>query len=166
MVFGPLKAMATHSGNAFGPALFQYPPAPTLPPLRSPSFTALAGYPALAVLEAHATPPLARAATFIAGGDGGLGVDDHASTSTIRDHVSGVRVITTRMRSVVTAGNVTRVQTWRFPVMLPPGTVAHALPAQYCTWKSLRPYQLNLMLGVGSSGAVYASCTLKTSISV
>src|SRR5436309_11902 len=154
MVFWPLKAMATHSGNPFGPALFQYPPAPTLPPSRSASFTALAGYPALAVLEAHATPPLARAATFAIGAAGRLGVDDHASTSTIRDHVSGVRVITTRMRSVVIAGNVKRVQTWRSPVMLPPGTVAHALPAQYCTWKSLMPYELNVMPGVGSTGAV------------
>src|SRR5438093_9310545 len=64
MVFCPLNAMCTHSGNPLGPAPFQYPPAPTLAPVRSPSFTALAGYPALAVLEADATPPLACAATF------------------------------------------------------------------------------------------------------
>src|SRR2546430_2189021 len=70
------------------------------------------------------------------------------------------------MRSVVTAGNVTRVQTWRLPVILPPGTVAHALPVQYRTWKSMIPYALNVVLSVGSTGLVYASCTLKTSISV
>src|SRR5438270_442151 len=99
-------------------------------------------------------PPLACAAKFVADGGSVLGVDVHASTSTILDQVSGVRVITTRMRSVVTAGNVTRVQTWRLPVMLPPGTVAHALPVQYRTWKSMIPYALNVVLSVGSTGLV------------
>ena len=70
--------------------------------------------------------------------------------------------IVTRMREVVSGVNVTFRQTFWFPVTAPPGTVAHALPVQYCTWKSLMPNELKVMLAVGSTGALYASCTLKT----
>jgi hypothetical protein len=61
---------------------------------------------------------------------------------------------------------VSRVQTWRLPVMLPPGTVAHALPVQYCTSKAVMPYALKVMLAVGSTGLMKASYRVKTSISV
>src|SRR5947207_14194688 len=108
--FGPLKLICTHSGNAFGPALFQKPPAPGLP-LRSPLFTALTGYPGTAyALDATARPPFACAATFVPGGGGGGG-DVHASNSTMRDQPSGLRVINTRMYAVVSAGKFTRVHT-------------------------------------------------------
>src|SRR5438477_12491650 len=90
--FGPLKLICTHSGNAFGPALFQKPPVTGLP-LRSPLFTALAGYP-LDAVDAVAMPPFGCAATFVAGGGGG---EVHASISTMRDQLSAVRVISTRM---------------------------------------------------------------------
>jgi hypothetical protein len=83
----------------------------------------------------------------------------------MRDHMSTALLMTTRMRSVVIAGNVICVHTCRFPVMLPPGTVAHAVPVQYWTSKSVIPYKVNIVSSVGSTGVVYASCSVNTSIS-
>jgi len=65
----------------------------------------------------------------------------HASTSAIRLMLSTVALISTLILFVLTAENVTCRQTLLFPVMLPPGTVTHALPFQYCTSKPGEPIE-------------------------
>ena len=69
----------------------------------------------------------------------------------MRDHPSPVRRTFITIWSVVSAGKLRRLHTCRLPVMMPPGTVAHTLPVQYITWKSMIPYALNVVLSVGST---------------
>jgi hypothetical protein len=61
--------------------------------------------------------------------------------------------MSTRIFVVVTGVNVTLRHTSVFPVTLPPGTVAHAVPVQYCTSKLRSPYAVNVCVLVGSPGA-------------
>ena len=58
--------------------------------------------------------------------------------------------------------NATVRHTSVFPVTLPPGTTAHAVPVQYCTSKLLTPYAVNVCVLVGSLGAQYVSWTENT----
>src|SRR5687767_10873870 len=48
--------------------------------------------------------------------------------------------------------------------MLPPGTVAHSLPVQYCRSNLVRPYLVKVVVLVGSTGAPGVSCSENTSI--
>jgi hypothetical protein len=75
------------------------------------------------------------------GGGGGRTTAVHASTSAMPGGVpSGdMPVMNTRILSVVMGGNVKRRQTRLLPVTLPPGTSAHAVPFQCCTWNVVKP---------------------------
>ena len=57
----------------------------------------------------------------------------HASTSTSRLRPAKALLITTRTFEVVMGAKLNFLHTLSFPVTLPPGTVAHCEPVQYCT---------------------------------
>ena len=63
----------------------------------------------------------------------------NASTSTMRVMPSVAALATTRIFVVVRAEKVIFFQTRLLPVMTPPGTVAQALPVQYCTVNAVVP---------------------------
>src|ERR1043165_8132648 len=88
-----------------------------------------------------------------------------ASTSTTLVQLSTVALITTLILLVSTGSKVIFFQTLLLPVTLPPGTVVHALPFQYCTSKAVNPIWLNLVVSVGSIGFEKLSCNENTSIS-
>src|SRR5690242_20084085 len=69
------------------------------------------------------------------------------------------------MLGVAIGAKVNLRQTLLLPETLPPGTVCHTEPVQYCTSKSVRPRWLNVSVAVGSCGFCQSSCTEKTSIS-
>src|SRR5258708_23296252 len=61
--------------------------------------------------------------------------------------------------------NVNLRQTWLLPDTLPPGTSTQLDPFQYCTSKPVNPYELKVIVSVGSLGFDQLSCNVKTSIS-
>jgi hypothetical protein len=68
----------------------------------------------------------------------------------------------TRMRVVVIAANVNRRQTRLLFVITAPGARTQAAPSQYCTSNARNPNSVNVVVGVGSIGAVYESCSENT----
>src|SRR5438067_1832708 len=90
----------------------------------------------------------------------------HASTSVMRLQPSTEALQTTLIFVVAIGVKVTFRHTLLLPVTLPPGTVTHVLPSQYCTSKPVSPYKLKVIDSVGSTGLPGLSCTVKTSISL
>src|SRR5262249_19035971 len=129
----------------------------------SPLIAALGGQGCM-IEEADALPPLAARATLVPV------LLSYASISTTRLRGPAALRMTSWILSVVTAGERGNLRhTLLFPVTLPPGTVTHCVPAQYCTSKSTMPYFVNVSPSVGSTGGAVpsngASWVVKISIS-
>src|SRR4051812_5192573 len=76
----------------------------------------------------------------------------YASTSVTRLYPFSAFVIQIRIFDVLSTENVNCRHTSELPETVVPGTVAQALPVQYCTSKSRIPYCENVIVGVGSLG--------------
>src|SRR5688572_13685825 len=120
-------------------------------PLRSLLIVALAGYEPLYELDAVAVAPRVESAKFV---DVAAEVAQ-ASTSVMRAWFERPIVTFTRIRSVVKAANVTVRLTNALPVTV--ARVTQLEPFQPCTEKSRKPYRENVMVSVGSRGAVSSS---------
>ncbi len=96
---------------------------------------------------------------------GGAVVTAQASTSAIRLYMFIALVTKMRIFEVEIGLKVTRRHTRLLAVTVPPGTVSHAEPVQYCTWKSRSPFRLNVVVGVGKTADVWTSGTVKISTS-
>src|SRR6187397_84772 len=83
----------------------------------------------------------------VTGPPGAAAATPHASISTRRVSVVGVRLTFTRIRSVVNAPNVTVRFTRLLPATLPRST--HAEPFQPSTVKSMGPRFVNVIASVG-----------------
>ena len=59
-----------------------------------------------------------------------------------------------RIFVVVTGVNVNLRHTRLFAVTAAPGMFTQAAPSQYCTWNARKPNDVNVIVGVGSTGAV------------
>src|SRR5262249_18730549 len=84
----------------------------------------------------------------------------HASSSITRLKFARPPATSTRTFDVVIGTKPTCRHTRLLFVIAPPGTSAQPVPVQYCTSKLP-----NVIVGVGSTGAVYVSCIEKTSTS-
>src|SRR2546430_2369040 len=80
-----------------------------------------------------------------------VGVGSEGGVSTTRDRLVGVRLMFTRMRSVVNAVKFTLRFTRLLPVTVPSGT--HEIPSKPSTVKSRTPSALNVIASLGSTGA-------------
>src|SRR6516225_6490093 len=78
----------------------------------------------------------------------------YASSSITRLKFARPPATRTRTFDVVIGTNPTSRHTRLLFVIAPPGTSAQPVPVQYCTSKFFRPKFPNVIVGVGSTGAV------------
>src|SRR5688572_32637482 len=124
---------------------------------------AAAGDPAECFEETATPAPLETRAWFTRAPGSGVGAGvgggfaspsaPHASTSTRRLYTTSEVLTCTRIFVVCRGAKVIRFHTLLFPATLPPGTVAHAVPVQYCTSNPVAPYDAKVIAVVGSAGA-------------